>query len=58
MDLLFASNSPFTWDEEAHFKKLKEGLAAGGKMQDIAQGEGLERTPSVESHRNDTSEKS
>ncbi|EPQ55990.1 general substrate transporter [Gloeophyllum trabeum ATCC 11539] len=24
MDLLFASKSPWVWDEEAHFKKLKE----------------------------------
>lgn len=23
MDLLFASKSPWVWDEEAHFKKLK-----------------------------------
>ncbi|KAF9031069.1 hypothetical protein BDZ89DRAFT_635223 [Hymenopellis radicata] len=52
MDLVFESF--FTWDEQA----LKEELVAGGKIQDLAQGEGLPSAPSVESQRNDTNEKS
>ena len=39
MDLLFASKSPWVWDEEAHFKKLKAERAelrhvSGGKSVD------------------------
>ncbi|KAF5337831.1 hypothetical protein D9758_015703 [Tetrapyrgos nigripes] len=31
MDLLFASKSPFVWDEERNFKRLKEQMAQTGK---------------------------
>ncbi|KAK0237232.1 general substrate transporter [Armillaria nabsnona] len=35
MDLLFASKSPFVWDEEKHFRKLKE---SGKRMPDMPEG--------------------
>ncbi|TFK36070.1 general substrate transporter [Crucibulum laeve] len=38
MDLLFASKSPFVWDEERHFTKLKAELADGRHMSDVVKG--------------------
>jgi hypothetical protein len=35
MDLLFASKSPWVWDEEKHFKKLKAELASGKNMDGV-----------------------
>lgn len=35
MDLLFASKSPFVWDEEKHFRKLKE---SGKRMPNMPEG--------------------
>ncbi|KIY67618.1 general substrate transporter [Cylindrobasidium torrendii FP15055 ss-10] len=55
MDLLFASKSWFTWDEEKHFAHLKKQLEAGGRMQDVAEGgDSLNRTPSVRSEHDET----
>lgn len=35
---MFASKSPFTWDEEKTFKKLKQQLGEGRKLEDVVQG--------------------
>ncbi|KAF9461376.1 general substrate transporter [Collybia nuda] len=35
MDLLFASKSPWVWDEERHFRKLKAELAASKSMDGV-----------------------
>lgn len=40
MDLLFASNSPFVWNEEKHFKKLKAELEAGKHIADVVDTDG------------------
>lgn len=45
MDLLFASKSPFVWDEERHFQKLKAELASGKKASELVKGVG---TPSID----------
>ncbi|KAE9390425.1 general substrate transporter [Gymnopus androsaceus JB14] len=38
MDLLFASKSPFVWDEEENFRKLKAEMETSGKgIQDIVE---------------------
>ncbi|PFH50092.1 hypothetical protein AMATHDRAFT_145891 [Amanita thiersii Skay4041] len=44
MDLLFASKSPFVWDEEKHFRKLKAELAAGKTLDDY-NGDSISDTP-------------
>jgi len=38
MDLLFASRSPFVWDEEKHFKKLKAEIGCGGTIIENVEG--------------------
>jgi hypothetical protein len=38
VDLLFASNSPFTWDEERTFKQLKQQMEEGRKITEVVQG--------------------
>lgn len=35
MDLLFASKSPWVWEEEKHFRKLKAELAASNNMDGV-----------------------
>ena len=38
MDLLFASKSPFVWDEEKTFRRLKAEMQASGKgIQDVVE---------------------
>jgi len=38
VDLLFASKTPWTWDEEATFKRLKAELASGKTMAEVVRG--------------------
>ena len=38
VDLLFASKTPWTWDEEATFKRLKAELASGKTMAEVVKG--------------------
>lgn len=39
MDLLFASKSPFVWDEEESFRRLKAEMETNGKsIQDVVDG--------------------
>lgn len=40
MDLLFASKSPWVWDEEKHFKRLKEEMARGTHIDELSEGVG------------------
>jgi hypothetical protein len=37
MDLLFASKSPFVWNEERHFAKLKAEIASGAATFDTVE---------------------
>jgi hypothetical protein len=37
MDLLFASKSPFVWEEEKHFKRLKAELDSGRHMSEVVE---------------------
>ncbi|KAF8064392.1 general substrate transporter [Lyophyllum atratum] len=39
MDLLFASKSPFVWEEEKHFQKLKAELESGRRMSEVVESE-------------------
>jgi len=39
INLLFASSSPFTWDEERNFARLKKEMAQTGKgIDDVVEG--------------------
>lgn len=48
MDLLFASKSPFVWDEERHFQKLKaQGVGQGARWEE-GSGSEVDEVPSTD----------